>query len=258
MRKISEVFAEKLVAIVAGVARKLKAEGASVGDNVVKSIADGYMLMLQMVWYRIPNDSKVDTFINTYEVLVQDALTLLSQHSFNDIVQSYRAKYTNLYTAKGGARVYRLNFDTCQEFIKDALAGKTTIAKHVIQRQPAQPKPVSNSLLLSIANKLAGTTPIAKPVAVKQETPKVVVAEKKVESKIVVPGFFTDLPANATIEEGTFVRITLTDKSKVFGRWSPLVSPTFDYCLINKQGNALMMKKKDVVSIATYTKAVRS
>jgi len=275
MRSLSEVFAVKLASVVGGVQRKLNSEGAAPTLDVVEKIANGFMLLLQMVWYRIPNDSKVDLFVNTYEVLVQDALTLLSKHSFNDIVQSYRAKYTNLYTAKGGKRTYDLNFTTCKAFIQDALAGKTTIAKHVIQRQVKQVKTTApvNSLLLSIANQLAGTTPIAKPVAVKQSIAKLVkdnptlvavlkgkpqVAESKVESKIVVPGFFTDLPNTATIEDNAFVRITLTDGSKVFGRWSRIVSPKFEIAVIDKQGNCLAMLRKDVVAIATYTKAVRS
>jgi hypothetical protein len=275
MRRISEVFAVKLASVVGGVQRKLNSEGAAPTLDVVEKIANGFMLLLQMVWYRIPNDSKVDLFVNTYEVLVQDALTLLSKHSFNDIVQSYRAKYTNLYTAKGGKRTYDLNFTTCKAFIQDALAGKTTIAKHVITRQVKQVKTTApvNSLLLSIANQLAGTTPIAKPVAVKQsiaklvkDNPKLVavlkgkprVAESKVESKIVVPGFFTDLPNTATIEDNAFVRITLADGSKVFGRWSRIVSPKFEIAVIDKQGNCLAMLRKDVVAIATYTKAVRS
>jgi hypothetical protein len=267
MRSLVNVFAVKLASIVGGVQRKLNSEGAAQTLDVVEKIANGFMLLLQMVWYRIPNDSKVDLFITTYESLVQDALTLLSKFSFNDIVQSYRAKYTNLYTAKGGKRTYELNFTTCKAFIQDALAGKTTIAKHVITRQVKQVKttaPVSNSLLLSIANQLAGTTPIAKPVAVKQtqESPKLVAVLKGkpqvAESKVVVPGFFTDLPNTATIEDDAFVRITLTDGSKVFGRWSRIVSPKYEIAVINKQGNCLAMLRKDVVAIATYTKAVRS
>ena len=278
MRSLLNVFAVKLASIVSGVQRKLNSEGAVLTLQVVEKIANAFMLLLQMVWYRIPNDSKVDLFISTYESLVQDALTLLSKHSFNDIVQSYRAKYTNLYTAKGGKRTYELNFTTCKAFIQDALAGKTTIAKHVITRQVKQVKttaPVSNSLLLSIANKLAGTTPIAKQVAESKATPKVstqpefecyppkLVAVLKgkpqvAESKIVVAGFFTDLPIDASIEDDAFVRITLTDNSKVFGRWSRIVSPKYEIAVINKQGNCLAMLKKDVVAIATYTKAVRS
>lgn len=281
MRRISEVFAVKLASIVGGVQRKLNSEGAAPTLDVVEKIANGFMLLLQMVWYRIPNDSKVDLFVNTYEVLVQDALTLLSKHSFNDIVQSYRAKYTNLYTAKGGKRTYDLNFTTCKAFIQDALAGKTTIAKHVITRQVKQVKTTApvNSLLLSIANKLAVDNKPQPQVAVSKATPKVStqpefecyppklvavlkgkprVAESKVESKIVVPGFFTDLPNTATIEDNAFVRITLTDGSKVFGRWSRIVSPKFEVAVIDKQGNCLAMLRKDVVAIATYTKAVRS
>jgi hypothetical protein len=281
MRRISEVFAVKLASVVGGVQRKLNSEGAAPTLDVVEKIANGFMLLLQMVWYRIPNDSKVDLFVNTYEVLVQDALTLLSKHSFNDIVQSYRAKYTNLYTAKGGKRTYDLNFTTCKAFIQDALAGKTTIAKHVITRQVKQVKTTApvNSLLLSIANKLAVDNKPQPQVAVSKATPKVStqpefecyppklvavlkgkpqVAESKVESKIVVPGFFTDLPNTATIEDNAFVRITLTDGSKVFGRWSRIVSPKFEVAVIDKQGNCLAMLRKDVVAIATYTKAVRS
>jgi hypothetical protein len=274
MRSLSEVFAVKLASVVGGVQRKLNSEGAVLTLDVVEKIANGFMLLLQMVWYRIPNDSKVDLFVNTYEVLVQDALTLLSKHSFNDIVQSYRAKYTNLYTAKGGKRTYDLNFTTCKAFIQDALAGKTTIAKHVIQRKVKQVKTTApvNSLLLSIANKLAVDNIPQPQVAVSKATPKVStqpklvavlkgkprVAESKVESKIVVPGFFTDLPNTATIEDNAFVRITLTDGSKVFGRWSRIVSPKFEISVIDKQGNCLAMLRKDVVAIATYTKAVRS
>jgi hypothetical protein len=282
MRSLVNVFAVKLASIVGGVQRKLNSEGAAQTLDVVEKIANGFMLLLQMVWYRIPNDSKVDLFITTYESLVQDALTLLSKHSFNDIVQSYRAKYTNLYTAKGGKRTYNLNFTTCKAFIQDALAGKTTIAKHVITRQVKQVKttaPVSNSLLLSIANKLAVDNKPQPQVAESKATPKVStqpefecyppklvavlkgkpqVAESKVESKIVVPGFFTDLPNTATIEDDAFVRITLTDGSKVFGRWSRIVSPKYEVAVINKQGNCLAMLRKDVVAIATYTKAVRS
>jgi hypothetical protein len=276
MRSLLNVFAVKLASIVGGVQRKLNSEGAAQTLDVVEKIANAFMLLLQMVWYRIPNDSKVDLFITTYESLVQDALTLLSKFSFNDIVQSYRAKYTNLYTAKGGKRTYNLNFTTCKAFIQDALAGKTTIAKHVITRQVKQVKttaPVSNSLLLSIANKLAVDNKPQPQVAVKQSIAQLVkdnptlvavlkgkpqVAESKVESKIVVPGFFTDLPNTATIEDDAFVRITLTDGSKVFGRWSRIVSPKYEVAVINKQGNCLAMLRKDVVAIATYTKAVRS
>lgn len=254
MRSLTKVFADKLASVVAGVARKLVSEGAQLPDSVVSSIANAYMLLLQMVWYRIPNDSKVDQFIISYEPLVADALTLLKTNDFNAIVQTYRSIYTNLYTAKGGKRTYNLNQETAKEFIQNVLGGKVVVAKHVIKRQVKQVKtaPVANSLLLSLANQLAGVDTQTKP----QAKPQVAVSKVKVEKRVPkVAGFFTELPADASIEDNTFVRITLTDNSKVFGRWHRIVSPNFEVAVLNKKGDVLAMKKKDVVSVATYTKA---
>jgi hypothetical protein len=255
MRSYREVFADKLVSIVAGVVRSFQKEGVrDVADNVVKSISEGYMLLLQMVWYRIPNDSKVDNFIKTYETLVENALTLLSKYQFNDIVTSYRAKHTNLYTAKGGKRTYDLNFTTCEAFIKDAIAGKVAITKHVVTRikQVAVSKP--NSLLLKIANKLAvsNTQP---QVAVSKPQPTQVAVSKP---KVVTPGFFTEVKDKSLIQSETFVRVVLINGWQIFGRWEVIVSPTFKFAVKNKLGQVMAMKEKDVVSVSTYTKAVRS
>jgi hypothetical protein len=254
MRKLLGVRSAKVDSIVAGISRKLVLEGAVLPKDAVQSIAEGYFLLLQMVWYRIPNDSKVDSFILTYESLVANALTALKSNKFDDIVSTYRSLYTNLYTAKGGARTYNLNQKSAKEFLDNVLSGKVQVKAHQVQRT-VKTKPVvptSNSFLVSLANKFAL---VAESKPTPTPTPKVV-AEKQVKAKPKTPGFFTEVKDKSVLESGMFVRVVLTDGSKIFGRWEVIISHNFQVAVKNKQGQVLAVKEKDVVSISTYTKAI--
>jgi hypothetical protein len=254
MRSLNQVRAEKVAAIVAGINRKLVLENAVLPQDAVSSIAEGYFLLLQMVWYRIPNDTKVDSFILTYESLVANALTALKTNKFDDIVSTYRSLYTNLYTAKGGARVYNLNQKSAKEFLDNVLSGNTKVVAHQVQRTvKTKPAPTtSNSFLVSLATKFALVAE-SKPTQPSKPTE---VAEKQGKAKPKVAGFFTEVKDKSVLEPGMFVRIVLSDKSKIFGRWEVIVSPTYQVAVKNKQGQVLAVKEKDVVSISTYTKAI--
>jgi hypothetical protein len=250
MRSLASRFAGKLSSIVSGVRRYFASQKVEVADEVVAKLGLAYMLIVQMNWYRIENDTKVDTFIRKNDAFVQDVLTLLEKYDFEAIVQTYRGIYTNLYTAKGGKRHYSLNSDSLKAFLKDVKDDKVKITAHKTIRQPKVVKPTQSTSFITQFALASGGKVVAEP------QPMVAIVKPKVK----VAGYFSKVDASnyKDIKEQTFCRVEVKLDEKVYhGRWEKLVSQKYDFCIITKNGNRVMFKKEANAIVETWTRAVR-
>jgi len=250
----SSAFAVKMSAVENGIIR-LAAKSGGVDKATLALLSEAYMLPVQCLWYRIPNDSKVDMLITKFEKFMPKAIELIKKHGFDALVYTFRSIYTNLYTAKGQGRTYSLSVESFAEFLTK-VEKQGVVAKQVAQKTQ-KTTIVSNSFanLLTLAKQLNKFAEQVEQPKVEAQAPQVQQVAPKTEIK--KQGYFSEVSIGELTSgkfDSRFIKITVADKN-FFGH---LVGSQNGNIVIN-----LTSRKVENVAIATivkaqvYTKAVR-
>ena len=243
--RILDIFAQKSLAVSKGIQRLAVKSGQTVDDKTLKVLVEAYMLPVQCLWYRIPNDSKVDMLINKFEKFMPQAITLIAKHGFDNLVVSFRSIYTNLYqVGSGQGRTYRLSIDSFSEFLNKVQQDPKIV---VTAKPKPQPKPTITS------NSFAQVLKVAENVA--NKVPQVALVKDKVKDKPKdVKGGFKIVSIGEVAKgdfDGRFFRFLIDDKY-VFARLVRIHDAKY-HVLLN--GKLVAYNIEDVAEVCVYQKA---
>lgn len=254
--RILDIFAQKSLAVSKGIQRLAVKSSTSIDDKTLKVLVEAYMLPVQCLWYRIPNDSKVDMLISKFEKFMPQAITLIAKHGFDNLVFTFRGIYTNLYISRHGqGRTYSLSVDSFDKFLQTIQKDGTLVltAKKYLHKQ-AKTQTISNSFsqVLKVAENVAKKVP-------QVEQPKVEAPSPKVETKTEIKkgGYFVEVSIGELTSgkfDKQFIKLTIADKNR------------FGHMQFTQDAKVYMLstsRKVEIIAIAdiskaqVYTKAVR-
>lgn len=175
---------EKFNVVRSAIESQLKSEGVDLSglEDQISKITEGYMLVVQCLWFRITSDKKVENLLTKYEDILKDVMNALVSNEFDNLVYTYRSLYTNLYEAKKGEpRQYKLSKESFEDFINKVNSGEIKVLVKPIKAKAKKntSKEVKMKTSFALGGLLSQTTHTKQaPKKAKKTTTNVVEATK--------------------------------------------------------------------------------
>lgn len=236
---------------------QLKNEGVdlkSLETETINNITNGYMLIVQCIWYRLTDDKKIANLIVKFEKEAALGMSLLETHSFEDLVYTFRSIKTNLYQVSGGkGRKYNLSTKDYNEFLENVKNGTyQVISKQKVSAKSTKTKAkkavsTKTSFLVSLVTK--GNNEVTSKEVVEKATPKAVkVSAKstKVEWLVLSKTQLLKQGFEKSLLIGKSIKVEMLGNLKYQGILQGIIQTSFDD---NKNYTIFMNTKNESVQL---------
>ena len=263
-------FSEKMEKVLGVVKQVMQEQGVDVDGNIerIKEISRALMLVEQCLWYRIDTDEKIVKMIATYEDEVSRILAIMANHEFGDLVYTYRATYTNLYSYKedGVSRWYKLSKKDFIQFLSDVESGKLQV---VAKPSNKTSKPKKSASKKQVASKLAmliespkEKEKTSKKKSTKKATTKMATSIKETQAEASKPKKsakkskkgWVEHDLSKELKERTFCKMVVDGKNR-FVRYLGMTQKSKKWhVLVDDHGKQVEIEAVNIEKVYTYVK----